>query len=205
MPVPRFSPGFVLEGGAIDGDGAGVVVTTESCLLHPNRHPGAVPAKALIERRLGDCLGAQRVLWLGEGIAGDDTDGHVDDITRFIAEGVLVTAVEPDPTDPNHDPLRRNLQRLRELRRSSGAAFEIVELPMPTPVMADGARCPASYANFYLANGVVLVPAFGGANDARAQAILRELLAPREVVMIPSRDLIVGLGAVHCLTQSQPT
>ena len=207
LGIPRFEPGFVLEGGSIDGDGAGTLITTESCLLHPNRRGGRSPTpetKREIEAQLADCLGARRVLWLGDGIVGDDTDGHVDDITRFVSERCLVTAVEYDEHDANHLPLRENLERLRAMRDRAGRPFEIVELPMPPPVVVDGNRCPASHANFYIANGVALVPIFGSASDARALSILRELLPGRDVIGIPSVDLVVGLGSVHCLTQSDP-
>jgi agmatine deiminase len=206
LGVPSFDPGLVLEGGSIDGDGAGTLLTTESCLLHPNRSRvgGAPRSRSELERRLAECLGAERVLWLGDGIAGDDTDGHVDDITRFVAPSCVVTAVEANASDANYRPLRENLGRLRAMRDAAGNGFEIVELPMPPPIVVDGARCPASYANFYLANGVALVPSFGVPSDEGAVAILRELLSPREIVAVPSQDLIVGLGSVHCLTQSQP-
>lgn len=195
----------ILEAGSIEGDGQGTVLTTESCLLNPNRTPGA-PARtrADVEALLADALGSDRVVWLGDGIAGDDTDGHVDDITRFVSPSTIVTAVEPDAHDVNHEPLRANLERLRVLRDRAGRPYEIVELPMPAPVAHDGTRLPASYANFYIANRVVLMPTFEQAADARAAAILAACLPGREVVGIPSRELVAGLGAVHCLTQQEP-
>jgi len=202
LDLPRLAVDAVLEGGAVDGDGAGTVLTTESCLLHPNR--GAGRSREGLERLLADTLGARRVLWLGDGLEGDDTDGHVDDLTRFVAPGRVVTAVEPDASDPNHAPLRENLRRLGGMRDANGRRLDVAELPMPRPVREGGQRCPASYANFYLANGVCLMPAFGDPADERARAVLAECLPGRQVVPIPSRDLVVGLGAVHCLTQQQP-
>lgn len=202
LGLPRFEPGFVLEGGSIEGDGAGTILTTEQCLLNPNR--GAGRTRAGMEAALVRWLGARRVLWLGDGIAGDDTDGHVDDLTRFVAPGTLVTAIEEDASDENYGPLADNLRRLRTMRDADGRALLIATLPMPPPVVIDGQRCPASYANFYLANGVALVPTFRAASDARALAVLRELLPGRDVVGIDCRDLVYGLGTVHCLTQQVP-
>jgi len=206
LGLPRLEPGFVLEGGSIDGDGAGTVLTTDSCLLKPTRcRPGeAERTRAEMERRLAAWLGARRVVWLGGEVAGDDTDGHIDDLARFAAPGVVVAAVEPDPSDANHAPLADNLRRLRAARDACERAFDVVELPMPPPVVWRGERCPASYANFYLANGAALVPVFGAPQDARALAVLRELWPDRDVVPVPARHLVVGLGAVHCLTQQEP-
>jgi agmatine deiminase len=206
LGLPRLEPGFVLEGGSVDGDGAGTVLTTETCLLEPRRRkPGeAERTREEMERRLAAWLGARRVVWLGGEVEGDDTDGHVDDLARFVAPGVVVACVEPDPADPNSAPLADNLRRLRAARDASDRRLEVVELPMPPPVLWRGERCPASYANFYLANGAVLVPVFGAAQDARALATLRELLPGRDVVPVPARHLVVGLGAVHCLTQQEP-
>lgn len=203
----RFDPGFVLEGGSIDGDGEGTVLTTEQCLLHPNRRRADEPprTRASMEARLAAWLGAERVLWLGDGIEGDDTDGHVDDVARFVAPGVVVAADQPDPGDPDAGPLAANLERLRAMHDARGRRLEVATLPMPPRVESGGARCPASYANFYVANGVVLVPVFDAKEeDDRALGILRELWPGREVVGIPSRSLVVGLGAVHCLTQQEP-
>lgn len=202
LHAPRFEPGLVLEGGSIDVDGAGTLLTTEQCLLNPNRNPGR--SRADIERALCDYLGARRVLWLGDGILGDDTDGHVDDLTRFVAPATVVTVVEDDPADPNHAPLQDNLQRLRGMRDAAERPLRVVTLPMPTPVEYDGQRLPASYANFYIANAVVLVPVFDCPNDARALATLRELFPTREVVGITATDMVWGLGACHCVTQQQP-
>jgi len=203
--VRRYAPHVVLEPGAIDGNGGGVVLTTESCLLHPNRgREGRARDRSELERVLCEQLGAERVVWLGEGIVGDDTDGHVDDLTRFVGPEVIVTAVEPDPTDENHRPLADNLARLRQLRAAEWPALDVALLPMPAPLHADGDRLPASHANFYVANAAVLVPVFGGQSDERAIAVLADLFPGRDVVGIESRDLVVGLGAVHCLTQQQP-
>jgi agmatine deiminase len=196
--------GMVLEGGSIDVDGAGTLLTTESCLLNPNRNPGL--DRAEIERRLKYWLGVSNVLWLAEGIAGDDTDGHVDDLARFTAANTIVTVVEQDPADVNYQPLQDNLQRLRAMRNRRGEQFTIATLPMPAPLYCDGVRLPASYANFYIANGAVLMPSFGCAADQVAQTTLAQLFPHphRRVVAIPSADLVWGLGAIHCLTQQHP-
>ncbi|MEM7412586.1 MAG: agmatine deiminase family protein [Myxococcota bacterium] len=188
------SPGFVLEGGSLEGDGAGTLLTTEQCLLHPNREAGR--DRAMMEARLGEWLGAERVVWLPGGIAGDDTDGHIDDVCRFVAPGVVVAASAQAGADQS--VLEHNRRRLAE------AGLEIHDLPMPPSHRVDGEGCPASYANFYLANGVVLVPTFGASSDARALAVLSDLLPDREVLGIPCRWLIQGLGAIHCLTQQEP-
>jgi agmatine deiminase len=202
LGVRSFEADFVLEGGSIDGNGEGTLLTTESCLLHPNREPGR--SREQMEARLADFLGIRQVLWLGDGIEGDDTDGHVDDIARFVDATTVVAAREPDASDPNHGPLEANLRRLRAMADARGRRLAVATLPMPPPLLVDGQRRPASYANFYLANGCALVPAFGAPSDARALAVLRELLPGREVVPIPARALVVGLGAVHCLTQQEP-
>jgi len=212
--VRRVALDWVLEGGSIDGDGEGTILTTEQCLLHPNRGPaGRARSREQLEALLARTLGTQRVIWLGDGIVGDDTDGHIDDIARFVAPARVVAVRERDARDPNHAPLEHNWQRLGEARDARGRALERIELPMP-PAVGGGAvhgggdRLPASYANFYLANGVALVPVFAEdarETDARALAILRECLDGREVVGIPARDLVLGLGAVHCLTQQQPS
>jgi agmatine deiminase len=191
----------VLEGGSIDGNGQGTLLTTESCLLHPNRGERTWET---LEGMLEEVLGARRVVWLSGIVAGDDTDGHVDDLARFVRSDLIVAAHEPDSTDANHAALAANLVRLGRASLPDGRRLRVETLPMPRPVIVDGIRCPASYANFYLANGVALVPVFGDDQDARALSILTELLEDREVVAIPARDLVVGLGAVHCLTQQEP-
>jgi agmatine deiminase len=203
LDVPRFEGGLVLEGGSIDVNGAGAVLTTTQCLLNENRNPGL--SRAEIEQRLGLLFGIREVLWLGDGILGDDTDGHIDDITRFVAEDVVVTVVEPDRADPNHAPLAENLARLREMRLADGRPLQIVELPMPAPVELDGARLPASYGNFYIANEVVLLPVFGQPADEDARRILAGCFPGRRVVPIRATELVAGLGAFHCLTQQVPS
>jgi len=202
LGVPRFAPGMILEGGSIDVNGRGTVLTTEACLLNPNRNPAL--GRAAIERRLADFLGAPAVVWLGDGIAGDDTDGHVDDIARFVGPRTVLAAVEPDPADPNHAPLADNLARLRAARDQDGRALDIVALPMPGAVAREGHRLPASYANFYVANAVVLVPTFAHRNDAAALAVIARCFPGRRVVGIDARELVWGLGAFHCVTQQQP-
>ncbi len=202
LGVPRVEADFVLEGGAVDGNGEGTVLTTESCLLHANRGPGRT--REQMEARLAATLGARHVLWLGDGIAGDDTDGHVDDVARFVAATTVVAAAEDDPADPNHAPLADLHRRLRGMRVQDGKPLDVVPLPMPPAQVVDGERCPASYANFLLANGVALVPTFGADTDARALDALREVLPGREVVGVPCGALVQGLGAIHCLSQQEP-
>lgn len=200
--MPRFTPGIVLEGGSIDVDGQGTVLTTEQCLLHPNRNPSLTRDE--IESCLRSYLGVSQVLWLGEGIEGDDTDGHVDDITRFVGHDTIVTAVEADPADANHGPLRDNLRRLEAARNAAGQPYRIVTLPMPGRVMAGDDRLPASYANFYIANGVVLLPVYGHANDAAAVEAMQSVFPTRKVVPIDCEPLVWGMGSIHCVTQQQP-
>jgi agmatine deiminase len=197
-----FEGGMILEGGSIDVNGAGAVLTTEQCLLHENRNPEL--SRTEIEARLCVLFGVRQVLWLGEGIVGDDTDGHVDDITRFVAADTVVTVTEPDPADPNHAPLADNLARLRTMRLTDGRPLRIIELPMPRPVELDGVRLPASYGNFYIGNDVVLLPAFDQPADEAAQRILAGCFPQRRVVPIRATELVVGLGAFHCLTQQVP-
>lgn len=200
--LPLFSPGIVMEGGSIEVNGAGTVLTTEACLLNPNRNPHL--NKTQIEGFLRDFLGVRQVLWLGDGIVGDDTDGHVDDLSRFTDERTIVTVVEEDPADENYAPLRDNLERLRSFRDLDGSPFRVVELPMPRAIEHEGQRLPASYANFYIANGLVLVPTYRDPNDARALEILGGLFAGRRVVGIDSMELIWGLGSFHCISQQEP-
>ena len=202
LGLPLFHPGMILEGGSIDVNGVGDLLTTESCLLNPNRNPDL--SRADIERRLGEFLGVDRVLWLGQGIVGDDTDGHVDDLARFVAPDTIVTVVEDDPDDDNYRPLQDNLHRLRGLTRRSGEPYRIVELPMPRPRYHGGERLPASYANFYVANEVVLLPGYDADRDAIARDILGGLFPRRRVVVIDSLDLVWGLGSFHCVTQQWP-
>jgi agmatine deiminase len=202
LRMPVFEPGLVLEGGSIDVNGEGVVMTTEQCLLHPNRNPGL--SRADLERALRDFLGVSEVLWLGEGVAGDDTDGHIDDIARFVSPGTIVCAVEDDPADANYAPLQDNLRRLELARDPAGRRYQVVKLPMPGPILAEGEPLPASYANFYIANEVVLLPVYEHANDARAIEVLTRLFPDRRVVPISCENLVWGMGAIHCVTQQQP-
>jgi agmatine deiminase len=213
VKVPEWQPTFelgrkpirvVLEGGSIDVNGRGTLITTEECLLSDiqQRNPGL--SREDIEKVFADYLGVTNVIWLGKGIAGDDTHGHVDDITRFVAPNTVVTVVEPNVDDPNHAPLRENLATLRRATDQDGRRLKVIELPMPAPVYFRGQRLPASYANFYIANGVVLVPVFNDPNDRMALNILADLFPDREVVGIACRDFIWGLGAIHCMTQQQP-
>jgi agmatine deiminase len=195
-------PGMVLEGGSIDVNGHGTLLTTESCLLNQNRNPDLT--KKQIEARLKDYLGVKKILWLGDGIEGDDTDGHVDDITRFVGRHSVVTVVEEDERDPNYEPLRENLRRLEEMCAEDGKPLRIHPLPMPSKIVREGQRLPASYANFYIGNRVVLMPAFNEVNDRWAAAVLEQAFPDRRIVPIDSRELVWGLGAFHCLTQQQP-
>jgi agmatine deiminase len=194
----------VLEGGSIDVNGAGTLITTEECLLSTvqQRNPGI--SREQLEKVFHDYLGIDQVLWMNRGIAGDDTHGHVDDITRFVSENTIVTVTEPNREDDNHLPLAENLDRLKSARNLKGEPFNVVELPMPSPVEFEGQRLPASYGNFYIANNLVLVPTFNDANDRKALGILADLFPTREVIGIHSGDLIWGLGALHCMTQQQP-
>jgi len=200
--LTAFDPGMILEGGSIDTNGDGVLLTTESCLLNPNRNPHLT--KQQIERHLKDFLGVNLILWLGDGIVGDDTDGHIDDLARFVRRDTIVTIVEEDPADANHAALQDNLQRLRSLRDQAGKPFRIIELPMPTARYWHDLRLPASYANFYIANSVVLVPTYRCPQDEEALAVLRSCFPGREVVGIDCSDLIWGLGAIHCVTHEEP-
>jgi agmatine deiminase len=194
--LPLFSPGIVMEGGSIEVNGKGALITSEACLLNPNRNPHL--KKEQIERYLCDFLGVTKVFWLGEGIAGDDTDGHIDDMTRFVSPTTIVTVIEPDPADANHEPLQENLKRLQAM------PFEIVQLPMPGHVEYNGQRLPASYANFYIANEVVLVPTYRDRNDIRVLEVLQKCFPTRRVIGIDSTELIWGLGSFHCITQQEP-
>ena len=200
--LPLFSPGIVMEGGSIEVNGRGTVLTTEACLLNPNRNPQL--NKQQIEQYLRDYLGVTNVLWLGDGIVGDDTDGHIDDLTRFVNPNTVVTVLEDDPADVNFMLLQDNLRRLREMRDQNGRPLRIVELPMPGVVEHNGQRLPASYANFYIANKIVLVPTYRHGNDARALDILQKEFPDREVIGVDSTELIWGLGSFHCISQQEP-
>ena len=208
LQMPRFSPGIVMEGGSIEVNGAGCVLTTEQCLLNPNRNPQL--SRSEVEQYLKNYLGVAKVLWLGEGIVGDDTDGHIDDIARFVGPNVIVCAIEDDPADANYELLQDNLARLRSMTDTDGRHFEIVTLPMPSAVggtstsTRDLDRLPASYANFYIANNVVLAPVFGHSNDARAVETLQRVFPDRRVIPINCEPLVWGMGTIHCVTQQQP-
>ncbi|MGB7134268.1 MAG: agmatine deiminase family protein [Acidobacteriaceae bacterium] len=195
---------IVLEGGSIDVNGQGTMITTEECLLSEvqQRNPGV--SREQLEQLFRDYLGIEQVLWMNRGIAGDDTHGHVDDITRFVGPNTIVTVVEPNREDENHLPLEENLARLKTARNRDGGSFEIVELPMPPPVIFARQRLPASYANFYIANDLVLVPTLNRSADRQALNVLAEVFPTREIVGIYCGDLIWGLGALHCMTQQQP-
>jgi len=201
LNVPVFYPHMILEGGSIDVNGADALLTTESCLLNKNRNPNL--SRDQIEERLRDYLGVRDIFWLGEGIAGDDTDGHIDDLARFVSAQTVVAVVEEDRDDENYEPLQRNLTRLRQMKIGKDK-IEIVTLPMPKKIVREGVRLPASYANFYIASSCVLVPTFDDSAEAVALSILRECFPTRRVVGINCRELIWGLGAFHCLTQQQP-
>jgi len=207
-PAVELEDGFkqrlVLEGGSIDTNGAGLLLTTEECLLSEvqQRNPGI--GREQLEQAFHDYLGIDRVIWLGCGVAGDDTHGHIDDIARFAGPATIVAAVEPNTNDANHAPLKENLEQLKAARTHDGKQFDLVELPMPRPVVFRGQRLPASYANFYIANKLVLVPTFNDPSDRVALSILADCFPGREVIGIHSVDLVWGLGTLHCMTQQQP-
>jgi len=203
LKLPVFYPGIVMEGGAVDFNGAGTVLTTTSCLLNKNRNGGL--SKARIEQYLRDYYGQRHIIWLGKGIEGDDTDGHIDDLARFIDERTIAIGVETNKRDPNYAILQKARRALDRARDQDGRPFEIVELPMPKAVSYDGQRLPATYLNFYFVNGALLVPTFGQpARDRKAIKILQARLPKRKVIGVDCRALIWGLGAVHCFTQQQP-
>ena len=205
LPVEHERRPVVLEGGAIDVNGQGSILTTEECLLDPEvqvRNPGF--GRSEYERLFAEVLGAANTIWLGRGIAGDDTHGHVDDLARFVSPDTIVLCRERDPNDPNHRVLEENRERLEGARLEDGSKPQIVDLPMPCPLVFDGQRLPASYANFYIANGVVLVPTFNDAADRVALGVLAELFPDREVIGIHSVELVWGLGTLHCLSQQEP-
>ncbi len=203
LNVPRLQPArnghrVVLEGGSIDVNGAGLMLTTEECLLSKTQERNPPFGRADYEATFKEFLGIDQVLWLNRGIVGDDTHGHVDDLARFVNERTVVTVVESNPTDANYAPLQENLERLR------GWKLDVVQLPMPRPLVFDGTRLPASYANFYIANGVVIVPTFNDPADRVALGILADLFPDREVVGVHCVDLVWGLGTLHCMTQQEP-
>jgi agmatine deiminase len=202
LGVPCQSVPMVLEGGSIEVNGLGTLLTTEQCLLNPNRNPSL--RRDQIEAHLNELLGVTQIVWLGDGIVGDDTDGHIDDLTRFVAEDLVVTAVEQDPADPNYAPLKENRERLAGLQLPDGRPLRVLELPMPAPLFRAGNRLPASYANFYVGNRVVLLPTFNCPADEEAAATLARCFPGRRIVSLDCRDVVVGLGTFHCLTQQVP-
>jgi agmatine deiminase len=202
FPMPCLRPGIVLEGGSIDVNGKGAMLTTEQCLLNKNRNPGL--NRGQIEKYLADYLGADHVIWLKEGIAGDDTDGHVDDIARFTAPDTVVCAYEDDKSDVNYAALRRNYELLLRSKDQEGHPLRVIKLPMPGTVNDEHGRLPASYANFFIGNSAVLVPVFGHANDAKALDVIQEAFPGRKVVGIRCEHMVRGLGALHCISQQEP-
>lgn len=197
-----FRGGIVMEGGSVDFNGKGTLLTTTSCLLNENRNPDLNQAE--IEERLRNYYGVENVIWLGDGIDGDDTDGHIDDITRFVNEDTVITVVEENKKDENFLPLQENLKLLSRSRLENGKQINIVELPMPEKLIWEDQRLPASYANFYIANGSVIVPVFNSKNDNRAIYALEECFKDRKVIGIDSTEIIWGLGSFHCLSQQEP-
>ncbi len=200
--LPLFYPGIVMEGGAIEVNGKGCLLTTKACLLNKNRNPNLNQEQ--IETYLKEYYGQEKILWLEDGIVGDDTDGHIDDLSRFITPSTIVTVVEEDPQDENYPILQENLKMLRTFKDQDERHFRIVELPMPGVVQYDGQRLPASYANFLIGNGFVIVPVFNHPNDLRALNILQNEFPDRKVIGIDCVDLVWGLGTLHCISQQEP-
>jgi agmatine deiminase len=202
LNLPVFHPGIIMEGGSVDFNGAGTLITSTCCLLNPNRNIGL--NRDQIEGYLRDYYGVDQILWVEEGILGDDTDGHIDDTVRFVDEDTVVTVIEEDPGDENYRLLQDNLSALKKMRLLNGKQLNIVELPMPELVIYEDQRLPASYANFYIANSSVIVPTFRSDRDDRALRIIQDCFPGREVVGIDSTDIIWGLGSFHCLSQQEP-
>ncbi len=200
--LPIFHPGIIMEGGAIDVNGEGCLLTSKSCLLNENRNPALTQEE--IEEYLTEYYNVDKILWVDEGIAGDDTDGHIDDTARFVSPNTIVAVVENNPADENYSILQRNLSTLKAMLDIKGNPFSIVELPMPTPIFFNGQRLPASYANFLIANDIVLVPAFRDPNDNIAIEILQREFQDRTVCGIDCVDLAWGLGTLHCISQQEP-
>lgn len=200
--IPVFHPGIVMEGGSVEFNGRGTLLTSTSCLLNPNRNPSK--SREQIEEYLEEYYGIEHILWLGEGIVGDDTDGHIDDITRFVNEDTVVTVVEQNKSDDNYFLLKDNLKDLLKMRLENGKQLNVVELPMPSPVIFDDQRLPASYANFYICNKHVIVPTFRDKNDDNALETIQQCFPDRKVTGLDSTDIIWGLGSFHCLSQQEP-
>lgn len=203
LGLPVFHPGIVMEGGSVDFNGAGTLITTTSCLLHPNRNPGL--SQQEIEKCLTDYYGVQQVIWLGDGIEGDDTDGHIDDLARFVNDDTVITMVEPNRGDHNHEPLKKNLEQLKTIRLPGDRPLTIVEIPMPRPLYYQNQRLPASYANFYICNTAAIVPTFRCPQDQQAIDLLEKCFSDRPVMGIDSLEIIWGLGSWHCLSQQEPS
>ena len=203
LSLPVFYPQIIMEGGSVEFNGKGTLLTTTSCLLNKNRNPNL--SQKEIEKYLIDYYGVENVLWLGDGIVGDDTDGHIDDLTRFVNEDTVVTVIEENKSDENYEPLKENLKMLSTMRLENGKQMNIIELPMPSKIIYEDQRLPCSYANFYISNKYVITPTFRDAkNDERALDILQKCFADRKVVGLDSTDLIWGLGSFHCLSQQEP-
>lgn len=202
LNLDHITPGIIMEGGSVEFNGKGALLTSRACLLNPNRNPHLNQAQ--IERYLCDYYGVEQILWIGDGIVGDDTDGHIDDTVRFVNEDTVVAIVEENKADDNYGILQENLHELKQLRLLNGKPLNIVELPMPTPVYSEGIRLPASYANFYIANAAVIVPTFRCHNDQKALDIIAQCFPDRPVVGIDSTEIIWGLGSFHCLSQQEP-
>jgi agmatine deiminase len=202
LGLPVFNPGIIMEGGSVEFNGAGTVMTSTACLLNPNRNPDL--SQAQIEQYLMDYYGQDQVLWVDEGIIGDDTDGHIDDTVRFVNEDTVITVVEENTIDDNYALLQHNLKQLKAMRLLNGKQLNIVEIPMPHPVIWEEQMLPASYANFYIANNQVVVPTFRSVKDDKALKIIQSCFPDREIVGIDSTDIIWGLGSFHCLSQQEP-
>ena len=200
--IPVFNPGIIMEGGSVEFNGKGTILTSKSCLLNKNRNPHL--SQEQIEEYLKTYYGQQQVLWVSDGIVGDDTDGHIDDTVRFVNENTVLTVVEDNPEDENYELLQTNLRELKEMRLLNGEPLNIIELPMPDAVIFEDTRLPASYANFYISNGHVIVPTYGCVKDKIALAIIAKCFPDRETVGIDSTDIIWGLGSFHCLSQQEP-
>ena len=202
LGIPVYHPGIIMEGGSVEFNGEGTVLTSTCCLLNENRNPHLT--RDDVEMYLHDYYGVKQVLWVEEGIAGDDTDGHIDDTVRFVNGDTVLTVIEENKNDENYEPLQQNLQQLSKMRVANGRQLNIVELPMPDPVIYENQRLPASYANFYITNGSVIVPVFHCRNDDKALQIIQSCFPGRDVVGIDSTDIIWGLGSFHCLSQQEP-
>lgn len=202
--IPVVYPKIVMEGGSVEFNGLGTLLTSKACLLNPNRNPHL--SQAQIEQKLHDFYGVTNILWVGDGIVGDDTDGHIDDITRFVNADTVVTVIEHDSADENYEPLKENIELLQKMRLENGKQLNIIELPMPKAVIFDDQRLPASYANFYIGNAAVVVPTYQDeTNDAKALDILTKCFPDRKVIGLDSTDLVWGLGSFHCLSQQEPS